>query len=107
MSELTASKVWQSGQLSLLSLLIIPEMTEEAEKLLHPGEEEKDDEKEVVEEKEDVKGEIEMKTDTYDLLILGASGFTGNYMKINIKTKQYHVNSPLQASMWSSMCSEL
>jgi len=55
-------------------------MTEEAEKLLHPGEEEKDDEKEVVEEKEDVKGEIEMKTDTYDLVILGASGFTGQYV---------------------------
>ena len=105
MSELTASKVWQSGQLSLLSLLIIPEMTEEAEKLLHPGEEEKDDEKEVVEEKEDVKGEIEMKTDTHDLVILGASGFTGNYLKIGRTT--HYVNVHPQASMWYGMCSEL
>ena len=80
------SKVWQSGQWSLLSLLIIPEMTEEAEKLLHRGEEDKDDEKEVVEEKETVKGGTEMKTDTYDLVILGASGFTGSSLKINIKT---------------------
>jgi len=55
-------------------------MTEEAEKLLHPGEEEKDDEKEVVKENENVKGEIEMKTDTHDLVILGASGFTGQYV---------------------------
>ena len=98
------SKVWQSGQWSLLSLLIIPEMTEEAEKLLHPGEEEKDDEKEV-KENENVKGEIEMKTDTHDLVILGASGFTGNYLKIGRTT--HYVNVHPQASMWYSMCSEL
>ena len=52
-------------------------MTEEAEKLIGTGEEEKDDEKEVVKEKENLNGELEMKTDTYDLVILGASGFTG------------------------------
>ena len=54
-------------------------MTEEAEKLIGTGEEEKDDEKEMVKEKENLTGELEMKTDTYDLVILGASGFTGYY----------------------------
>ena len=63
----------------VVHLLIFPEMTEEAEKLIGTGEEEKDDEKEVVKEKENLNGELEMKTDTYDLVILGASGFTGYY----------------------------
>ena len=51
-------------------------MTEEAEKLICTGGEEgKDD---AVGEKENVnRGELEMKTDTYDLVVLGASGFTG------------------------------
>ena len=56
-------------------------MTEEAEKLISKGEEEKD---EVVGEKKNVNpGELEMKTDAYDLVVLGASGFTGNYPKQN------------------------
>ena len=59
---------------------IITEMTEEAEKLIGTREEERDDGKEEVVEKVD--GESEMKTDTYDLVILGASGFTGDHSKV-------------------------
>ena len=55
-------------------------MTEEAEKLIGTREEERDDGKEEVVEKVD--GESEMKTDTYDLVILGASGFTGDHFKV-------------------------
>ena len=55
-------------------------MTEEAEKLIGTREEERDDGKEEVMEKVD--GESEMKTDTYDLVILGASGFTGDHSKV-------------------------
>ena len=55
-------------------------MTEEAEKLIGTREEERDDGKEEVVEKVD--GESEMKTDTYDLVILGASGFTGDHSKV-------------------------
>ena len=52
-------------------------MTEEAEKLINTGEEEKD---EVIGEKENVTNkELEMKTETHDLVVLGASGFTGNF----------------------------
>ena len=47
--------------------------------MIGTGEEEKEDEKAGVEEKGNVNRELEMKTDTYDLVILGASGFTGNY----------------------------
>merc|ERR550519_3305606 len=51
-------------------------MTEEAEKLVNTGEEEKD---EVIGEKENVTNkELEMKT--HDLVVLGASGFTGQYV---------------------------
>ena len=78
MSELSFKGV-AVVQWPLVHLLIFPEMTEEAEKLIGTGEEEKDDEKEVVKEKENLTGELEMKTDTYDLVILGASGFTGYY----------------------------
>jgi len=54
-------------------------MTEEAEKLISTAkEEDKDD---ASGEKENVNhGESEMKTDTYDLVVLGASGFTGQYV---------------------------
>ena len=87
------------------SLQTLSEMTEEAEKLISTGEEEKD---EVIGEKENVNnGGLEMKTDSYDLVVLGASGFTGNYPKIVVKSKQDHMIFISQASMWSSMCSEL
>ena len=40
-------------------------------------------------EKENVNhGETEMKTDTYDLVVLGASGFTGNYPKMVVDARQ-------------------
>ena len=87
-------------------LLILSEMTEEAEKLISTAkEEDKDD---ASGEKENVNhGELEMKTDTYDLVVLGASGFTGNYPKMVVDLKQYYLVLQPQASMWSSMCSEL
>ena len=62
-------------------------MTEEAEKLISTAkEEDKDD---ASGEKENVNhGETEMKTDTYDLVVLGASGFTGNYSKMVVDARQ-------------------
>ena len=81
-------------------------MTEEAEKLINTGEEEKD---EVIGEKENVTNkELEMKTETHDLVVLGASGFTGNfYPKNEVKAEQDYVILQPQASMWSSICSGL
>ena len=87
------------------SLQTLSEMTEEAEKLISTGEEEKEA---MIGEKDNVNnGGLEMKTDSYDLVVLGASGFTGNYSKMVVEAKQDYVIFQTQASMWSSTCSRL
>ena len=59
---------------------LIPEMTEEAEKLINQSQEEKDEDKEGVEKRDHDKEDMEAleATETFDLVILGASGFTGS-----------------------------
>ena len=59
---------------------LIPEMTEEAEKLINQSHEEKDEEKEDVEKRDHDKEDLEAleAMETFDLVILGASGFTGS-----------------------------
>ena len=82
-------------------------MTEEAEKLINTGEEEKD---ELIGGKENATNEeLEIKTETHDLVVLGASGFTGNSPKNEFKAEQdyYVILVQPQASMWSSMFSGL
>ena len=46
----------------------------------------------MVGENENVTGDTELKTDTYDLVILGASGFTGNYQKTNLNNIRLTLN---------------
>jgi len=57
-------------------------MTEEAEKLINQSQEEKDEDKEDVEKRDHEKEDIEAleAMEIFDLVILGASGFTGKYV---------------------------
>ena len=78
-----------------VSMKLIPEMTEEAEKLINQSQEEKDEDKEDVEKRDHDKEDMEAleAMETFDLVILGASGFTGS--KSLLSTSNFEIGRTL------------
>ena len=70
-------------------------MTEEAEKLINQSQEEKDEDKEDVEKRDHDKEDMEAleAMETFDLVILGASGFTGS--KSLLSTSNFEIGRTL------------